>query len=230
MPKGNLAGLAGPARRGLQPPADPPDFSRHDARRSAPWDPRERLPPAGGCRQWDASAGGPGRSTGRMPTTWRAPRSPTIDRDPSHRRCRGPAAGQSAGAIGDPSRARTPRHAPGPRTSQRRSRGAASRFLPRAVATATGAHGRAVSRGGGGRPSAASGRGTARDDGACRRCPPARTRRRATRPGFSFRFGEAPAPHDARSLVLVCQQGKHAVALRDGGPQCHGGTIVNWSL
>lgn len=200
MPNGNRAGLVGPARRALQPAADPPDLSRHDATPPAPWDPRERLPPAGGCRQWGASAGGPGRSTGRTPTRWRAPRSPTIDRDPSRRRYRGPAAGQSAGAIGEPSRARTPRHALGPRTSRRRSRGPASRPVPRAVATATGAHGRAVSRGGGGRPSAASGRETARGDEPYRRSPPAQTRRQATRPGFSFR-PHVPGQHMPRARV-----------------------------
>ena len=189
MPNGNRAGLVAPARRARQPPADPPGLSRHDARPPAPRDPRERLPPADGCRRWDASAGGPGRSTSYTPTSWRAPRSPIVDRDPSHRRHRGPAAGQSAGASGDPSRARTPRRALAPRTSRRRSRGPASRSVPRAVATATGARGRVVSRGGGGRPSAASGRETARDDAPCRRCLRAQTRRPATRPGFSFREG-----------------------------------------
>jgi hypothetical protein len=191
MPNGNRAGLVAPARRAPRPPADPPGLSRHDAGPPTPRGPRARLPPAGGCRRWGASAGGPGGSTSYTPTRWRAPRSPTIDRDPSHRHHRGPAARQSAAAIGDPSRARTPRHARGPRMSRRRSRGPASRSVPRAVATATGAHGRAVSRGGGERPSAASGRETARGDAPYRRCPRAQTRRQATRPGFSCREGHA---------------------------------------
>jgi len=186
LPNGNRAGPVAPARRALRSPADPPVPSRHDAGPPAPRGRREYPRPADGCRRWVASAAGPDRSTGCTPTRWPAPRSPTIDHDPSHRRHRGPAAGQSAGASSGPSRARTPGRALGPRMSRRRYRGPASRSDPPAVATATGAHGRAVSRGGDGRPSAASGPETARGDAPCRRCPGEQTRRQATRSDLSF--------------------------------------------
>ena len=51
MLKANRAGLVGPGRKALQPTADPPGLSRHDARPLAPQGPRARLPPTGGCRR-----------------------------------------------------------------------------------------------------------------------------------------------------------------------------------
>jgi hypothetical protein len=119
----------------------------------------------------------------------RAPRSPTTDHAPSHRRYREHVAGQSAGATVDPSRARTLQRASEPRTLRLRSAGSALRPRSRAAATATDARDRAVTRGAGGRPSAASGPGTARDDERYRRCPPAQTGRRATRPCSSSHPG-----------------------------------------
>lgn len=116
MPIDDRPGSVGSVQRVPRLPADPPALSRRDAGPPSPLDPRECRRPAGGYRRWGVLADDLGRSTGRMPTRSRAPRSPTTDHAPSHRRYREHVAGQSAEATVDPSRARTLQHAPEPRT------------------------------------------------------------------------------------------------------------------
>lgn len=189
MPIDDRPGSVGSVQRVPRLPADPPGPSQRDAGPASPLDPRECRRPADGYRRWGVLADDLGRSTERMPSRSRAPRSPTTDHAPSHRRYREHVAGQSAGATVDPSRARTLQHAPEPRTLRLRSAGSALRPRSRAAATATDARDRAVTRGAGGTPSAASGPGTARDGERYRRCPPAQTGRRGTRPCSSSHPG-----------------------------------------